>query len=72
MLFAKNKDTDQSALLGSLISDFIVYYPDTCTVKPVLSCHSKIYKTKLLMTSGSLMKVESIAECSLWSILQYF
>ena len=24
------------------------------------------------MTSGSLMKVESIAECSLWSILQYF
>ena len=24
------------------------------------------------MTNGSLMKVESIAECSLWSILQYF
>ena len=24
------------------------------------------------MTSGSLMKVESIAECSHWSILQYF
>ena len=24
------------------------------------------------MTTGSLMKVESIAECSLWSILQYF
>ena len=24
------------------------------------------------MTSGSLMKVESIAECSPWSILQYF
>ena len=23
------------------------------------------------MTTGSLMKVESIAECSLWSILQY-
>ena len=23
------------------------------------------------MTTGSLMKVESVAECSLWSILQY-
>ena len=29
-------------------------------------------KTKVLMTNGSLMKVESIAECSHWSILQYF
>ena len=34
------------------------------TVKPVLSGHSKIDKTKILMTKGSLMKVESIAECS--------
>ena len=42
------------------------------TVKPVLSGHSKIDKTKILMTNGSLMKVESIAECSPWSILQYF
>ena len=42
------------------------------TVKPVLSSHSKIDKTKILMTNGSLMKVESITECSLWSILQYF
>ena len=42
------------------------------TVKPVLSGHSKIGKTKILMTNGSLMKVESIAECSHWSILQYF
>ena len=40
-------------------------------VKPVLSGHSKIDKTKILMTNGSLMKVESIAECSPWSILQY-
>ena len=29
-------------------------------------------KTNILMTNGSLMKVESIAECSAWSILQYF
>ena len=42
------------------------------TVNPVLSGHSKIDKTKILMTNGSLMKVESIAECSPWSILQYF
>ena len=41
------------------------------TVKPVLSGHSKIDKTKVLMANGSLMKVESIAECSRWSILQY-
>ena len=32
----------------------------------------KIDKTKILMTNGSLMKVESTAECSPWSILQYF
>ena len=42
------------------------------TVKPVLSSHSKIEKTKILMANGSLMKAESIAECSPWSILQYF
>ena len=39
------------------------------TAKPVLRGHSKIDKTKILMTNGSLMKVKSIAE---WSILQYF
>ena len=42
------------------------------TIKPVLSGHSKIDKTKTLMTKGSLMKVQSIAECSPWSILKYF
>ena len=39
------------------------------TVKPVLTGHSKIDKTKILMTNGSLIKVESIAECSPLSIL---
>ena len=34
------------------------------TVKPVLSRHSKIDKTKISMTNGTLMKVKSIAECS--------
>ena len=33
---------------------------------------SKIDKTKVFKTAGSLMQVESIAECSPWSILQYF
>ena len=42
------------------------------TVKPVLSGHSQIDTTKVLMTKGSLMKVNSIAECSKGSILQYF
>ena len=42
------------------------------TVKPVLSDHLKIDKTKGLMENSSLLKVESIAECSPWSILQYF
>ena len=36
----------------------------TCTVKPVLSGHSKIDKTKILLTNGSFMKVDSIACCN--------
>ena len=39
------------------------------TVKPVLSGHSKIDKTKVLQTNGSLLKVESIAE---WSLCNTF
>ena len=62
--------------LGNLNHDniHVVVIEIYSTVKPVLSSHSKIYidKTKILMTNGSLMKVESIAECSPWSILQYF
>ena len=50
----------------------IPFFKFLYTVKPVLSGHSKIDITKILMTNGSLMKVESIAECSPWSILQYF
>ena len=34
------------------------------TVKPVLSSHSKIDKTKVLEQFGSLMQVKSTAECS--------
>ena len=42
------------------------------TVKPVLRCHSKIDKTQVLKTNGSLMKVESIAECSLGAFCYTF
>ena len=36
-----------------------------CTVKPVLSGHSKKDKTKVLKTNYRLMQVKSIAECLL-------
>ena len=42
------------------------------TVKPVLSSHSKIDKTKVLKTDGSLMKVESTTECSLGAFCNTF
>ena len=45
---------------------------DFNTVKRVSSGHLTIDKTKVFMENGSLMKVENIAECSKWSILQYF
>ena len=47
-------------------------FTDVITVKPVLRGHLKVDKTKVLKTNGNLMKVESIAEWSPWSILQYF
>ena len=54
------------------LSEKMIIYNNKITVKPVLSGHSKIDKTKILMTNGSLMKVKSISEYSPWSILQYF
>ena len=39
-----------------------VIYKSLCTVRPVKNGHSRIDKIKILMTNGSLMKVESIAE----------
>ena len=44
--------------------DYIHNHHFKHTVKPILSGHSKIYKTKILKTHGNLMKVQSIAECS--------
>ena len=45
----------------------VTIYSKTC-----VNSLSKIDKTKVLMTNGSLMKVESIEKCSPSSILQYF
>ena len=42
------------------------------TVKPVLTGHSKIDKVKVLKANGSLMKVESIAECSFGAFCNTF
>ena len=50
----------------------VMSYDSYSKTSPVLSGHSKIDKTKILMATGSSMKVESIAECSKGSILQYF
>ena len=44
-----------------------IHYSKTCLKRPL-----KIDKINVLMENGSLMKVESIAECSPWNILQYF
>ena len=54
-----------SVLLGSHVANANI-------VKPVLNGHSKIDKTKVLKTNGSLMKVESIAECSLGAFCNTF
>ena len=45
---------------------------NTYTVKPVLSGHSKRTQKMVFNTDHCLMQVKSIAECSPWSILQYF
>ena len=49
-----------------------IYIPNGFTVKPVLSGHSKMDKTKVLKTNGSLMKVERTAECSLGAFCNAF
>ena len=42
------------------------------TVKSVLSGHSKIDKTRVLKTSGSLVQVKSTAECSTGAVCNTF
>ena len=45
------------------VAQVIVVYSQTCVKRPLMD------KTKFLMTNGSLMKVDRIAECTPWSIL---
>ena len=61
----------ESRISDPLIPSLTLYHSapqgikvNAITVKPVLRGHSKIDKTKILMTNGTLMKVESIAERS--------
>ena len=63
-------DPQHSVIKGlcHTIFDLII----THTVKPVLSGHSKIDKTKILKTNGSLMKVKVIAECFLGAFCNTF
>ena len=48
----------------SNFEEFVKVEKLVSTVKPVLSSHLKIDKTKVLKPCGSSMQVESIAECS--------
>ena len=47
-----------------MLKSYFLTHP-AYTVKPALSGHSKVDKTKVLKTNGNLMKVS-------WSIFQYF
>ena len=56
-----------------VITGLVVLIPlKQFTVKPVLSSHSKIDKTKVLKTGGSLVQVESIAECIIGAFCNTF
>ena len=68
----QRSDASEARTRGPSVSSQALYHWATAllreytgkTAKPAFSGHSKIDKTKILMTNGSLMKVESIAECS--------
>ena len=60
-----NKNIYHTASLQTLQNSF--QYSKTCLKQPLIKD-----KTEILIRNGSLMKVKRIAECSPWSILQYF
>ena len=70
--------TDRHGRLQLFLYWVVVHLPGelhlkyTSTVKPVLSGHSINDKTKVLKANGSLMKNESIAECSLGAFCNTF
>ena len=59
-------------VLSGCLRQVLLYSYSQCTVKPVLSGHSKRRPKLVLKTDYRLMQVKSIAECSKGSILQYF
>ena len=63
----QRSDACEARTRGPSVSSQALYH--WATTLPNLS---KIDKTMILMTNGSLMKAESIAECSPLGILQYF
>ena len=67
-----SKRNEERKVFNNVFCGYSFKIYNVFTIKPVLNGHPKIDKTKLLMTNGSFMKVESIAECSPCSILQYF
>ena len=68
-LFPMNEmDLKFDNIVNFLLIDSLtkLVFSKTCVKRPLKNRHN------ILMTNGSLMKVESIAECSTWNILQYF
>ena len=63
----KGSSTTKVLKFQTLFSFCSQMYSKTC-----LKQQLKTRQNKDLMTNGSLKKVESIAECSPWSILQFF
>ena len=64
MIFISRKNKKKKICVPTLHKIFRSITRNTLTVKPALSGHSKIDKTKGLKSFGSIMQVKSIAECS--------
>ena len=67
IMFSESDQFISKLILHVYYCRVCVLVSKTCVKRPL-----KIDETNILMTHGSLMKVQSIAECSPWSILQYF
>ena len=60
-------------LISYICNNFVIFSSSLeITVKPVISSHSIIDKTKIFMTNDSLMGVESIALSDNWSLKPIF
>ena len=67
-----NISNDIGTLVIKVLSSNFNHLLFIATVKPVLSGHLKIDQSKVLKTNGRLLKVESIAECSLGAFCNTF